>query len=300
MQLSARAFVTNSLSVYAISLISISLRFVVPYDGVQVFAAVTNLAYALPFVFFLREPPMLMCALLVTTIQGSGSFAHHVRNCRDETYRILDFYGYIITYIVIAVFAIHKLSLYLVESRLLNVILLRCMLITGVTLATIFFDDIVGREIIVLPVLGGTAGVVLMLCYRVAYKQDLSTVFALSVTLLALFGVAYYLNVSGDSPWGLVDEAILEYELPHGWWHILTAKAQFLFLCLLLGNGVQTLKDWDWYVVLVNLALVASVGITYAIGVMDLIEVVIISSAGTLSWIVFSWREYSNACTLRV
>lgn len=292
----SRDFIVNSMSVYAVSLLSIFVRLAIPYDGVQIYATMTTFAYALPFLFFLGDPPMIVCALLVTTIQGSGSAAHHARGCLDDTYRVLDIYGYILTYTVITTFSVNKVLSLIVPPRFTRVIIFRCMLITGVTLVTAFFEDVVDQEMIVLPVLGVSAGIVLILCYRFAYNQDLSTLIGWTATLLVLFGVAYYLNVSGDSPWDLTGESILQYELPHGLWHVFTAQGQFLFICLILSEGVRPLQSWDWCVVLVNLALVASIAITNATGGMGSIVVAVTSTIGTVSWLTFSLYTYRQYC----
>ncbi len=275
----------QSFSVYFIILISSILRFIIPYNNVLIFSTITNLAFLLPiFIYIPFKNDCIMPGLIVVlTLQFSGSFAHHVRNCKNNTYRTFDMFGYLVFYIYIAFMCIWK---FINFENVFHKHIFRYIVILIISFWVIFYENIKKHEFIILITTAACTTPIII--YKLFKNTEITfKVFgSYSIIIVLLYLCAYLLNKESDV-WEANDKhSILIYEMTHGLWHIFVAHAQFIIVFITLNPYISYTLEPIAMGVIISLTILLTV--IYYNNVPNNIPMFIISLFGTIFCIILN------------
>ena len=229
---------------------------------------------------------------LLLTLEAAGSFAHHVRNSLNPTYRIMDFLAILMLYEYFVACSVWGLF-----TKRVGFTWLQYVALGGIATTVAMYEDAAPHLSTIAIGCGVASGVLLLLAVLLVHRTWSCTSIAVHTGItIAMYGAAFFMDQSTDQ-WTADAE---HYDLYHGMWHLWTAQAQFVMIGVMIAP--QTPLDVDWTAFAANVVLLVTLTLCAYRDALDARGVCVASAAAVAvgAALDVARRRECGACVLNM
>lgn len=217
-------------SIYVVGIVALMPRILFDTD-IQIAATISNIAFLFPLFTCLFDRSLISAPVLLLILTFAGSTAHHARNCRIASYRVLDVAPIFVSYTYFSIWCIDTVFKRLNITNVHYFVVQRFFLIILIFCCIFWYESIVDKQIqLICAFTAITATTFLSICFtKHPFFQDIFSLAAVAVSLLSTYGVGLTANEINVSAW----IGGTKYEILHSTWHIMMAQGQYILVCIL-------------------------------------------------------------------